>query len=335
MPEQPPLGRRRRTPGPARARACARRRGRAPRRAAGRCAAAGGAAPSRGASVATPTVCSSSPPAYEWWSSDVAGNAARSRSPSTASTVARSPGCVSSATRNSRNPPSSSRSRRSAGVSVCGIDVRRLERAHVELQPVAELLDAGEHAHRVALCEAAVEQLDVVPHPRLDAAGRVDELEREVRGAGLRAQLALHAHRVDALDDAVLLQLGDRHEAEPTAASRCGSPPRRRGPRRPRRGSPPPPCAASRRRRRGRRRSARRSARGRAAPARAAPSSRDGELPGTDHLRSSRSCASAPHGPSCSTRCELVRTSRWWSDAIARSTVLLVEPGRLAELRAR
>ena len=49
------------------------------------------------------------------------------------------------------------------------VDVRGLERAHVELQPVAELLDAAEHAHGVAFGEAAVEQLDVVPHPCLDA----------------------------------------------------------------------------------------------------------------------------------------------------------------------
>ena len=93
------------------------------------------------------------------------------------------------------------------------VDVGRLERAHVELQPVAELLDAAEHAHRVALAEAAVEQLDVLPDARLDPPGRVDELEREVRRAGLRAQLALRAHGVDGLDDPVLRQLRDRHAA--------------------------------------------------------------------------------------------------------------------------
>ena len=48
------------------------------------------------------------------------------------------------------------------------IDVGRFERAHIELQAVAELLDAAEHAHGVAFSEAAVEQLDVVPDPRLD-----------------------------------------------------------------------------------------------------------------------------------------------------------------------
>ena len=68
-----------------------------------------------------------------------------------------------------------------SGVSVAGSTSAGLERPHVELQPVAEPLDAAEHAHRVALAEAAVEQLDVVPDARVDAAGRVDELEREVR----------------------------------------------------------------------------------------------------------------------------------------------------------
>jgi len=84
-----------------------------------------------------------------------------------------------------------------------------LDRADVELKPVAVALDAAEHAHRVALAEARVEQVDVVPDAALDAAARVDELEREVRGAVLCTQPALACNRIDALDDAVLRQLGD------------------------------------------------------------------------------------------------------------------------------
>ena len=103
------------------------------------------------------------------------------------------------------------------------VDVGGLERAHVELQPVAEALDAAEHAHRVAFAEAAVEQLDVVPDPRLDPAGRVDQLEREIRRAGLRAQLALGLDGVDALDDALFGQVRDRHGGTLGPASRCGS----------------------------------------------------------------------------------------------------------------
>ena len=91
--------------------------------------------------------------------------------------------------------------------------VRRLERAHVELERVAELLDASEHAHGVAFAEAPVEQLDVVPDARGDAAARVDELEREVRRAVLRPQPLLLRDGVDAFDGAVLLELRDRGHA--------------------------------------------------------------------------------------------------------------------------
>ena len=68
------------------------------------------------------------------------------------------------------------RGREAAGPRLGGLD-----RADLELQAVAEALDAPEHAHGVALGEAPVEQLDVAPDARLDPAARVDELEREVR----------------------------------------------------------------------------------------------------------------------------------------------------------
>ena len=100
-----------------------------------------------------------------------------------------------------------------------GVGVRRgLDRAHVELEPVAVALDAAEHPDGVALGEPRVEQVDVVPDASLDAPARVDELEREVRSAALRAQPPLARDRVDALDDAVLGQLGDacsRRESRP------------------------------------------------------------------------------------------------------------------------
>ena len=102
---------------------------------------------------------------------------------------------------------------------------RGLERAHVDLQPVPELLDAAEHAHGVALREARVEQLDVVPDARVDAAARIDELEREVRGAALRAQPLLARDRVDALDDPLFGQLCDcAHDASlgPNPDARVG-----------------------------------------------------------------------------------------------------------------
>jgi hypothetical protein len=86
---------------------------------------------------------------------------------------------------------------------------RRLDPADVERVAVAVALDAPEHAHRVTLGEARVEQLHVVPDAALDPPARVDELEREVVCPALRAQPPLARDRVDALDDAVLGQLGD------------------------------------------------------------------------------------------------------------------------------
>src|SRR5262245_59051992 len=85
-----------------------------------------------------------------------------------------------------------------------------LDRADLELKAVAEAVDAAEHAHGVALVEAAVEQVDVAPHARLDPPAGIDELEGEVRRASPRAQTLLLRDRVDALDYPVLLELCDR-----------------------------------------------------------------------------------------------------------------------------
>ena len=87
---------------------------------------------------------------------------------------------------------------------------RRLERAHVDLQPVAELLHAAEHTHGISLAEPRVEQLDVVPDSRVDPAARVDELEGEIRRAVLRPQPLLARDGVDALDDTLFGELRDR-----------------------------------------------------------------------------------------------------------------------------
>ena len=153
------------------------------------------------------------------------------------------PGCESSPARNSRKPSSSSASRRSGGARPAGSVVGGLERADLELEPVAEALDAAEHAYGVALGEAAVEQLDVVPDPRLDPAGRVDELEREVRRALPRRPPLLAGDGVDALDRPVGGQLGDgAHETESRPQALVGSP---RWPS----SSPSAPFATTRRRR--------------------------------------------------------------------------------------
>ena len=85
-----------------------------------------------------------------------------------------------------------------------------LERSDLQLQPVAVAIHAAEHPDRVALVEAAVQEVDVAPDARLDAPARVDELQREIRRAGARAQPLLLRDRVHAFDDPVVLQLGDR-----------------------------------------------------------------------------------------------------------------------------
>src|SRR5438132_309531 len=64
-----------------------------------------------------------------------------------------------------------------------------------------------------ALGEAAVQEVDVGPDPRLDPPARVDELERKVRSAAACPQPFLLRDRVHALDDPVVLELRDRRHA--------------------------------------------------------------------------------------------------------------------------
>ena len=85
-----------------------------------------------------------------------------------------------------------------------------LDRSHLHLELPAEALDAAEHAHGVALAEALVEQVDVVPDPCVDAATGVDELECEVCGARPGAPALLLRDREHAFDGPVLDELGDR-----------------------------------------------------------------------------------------------------------------------------
>jgi len=98
------------------------------------------------------------------------------------------------------------RGRQLGGVEAFG----GLDGAHFQLEAVAEAVDPSEDAHGIARGEAAVEQIDVAPDARLDTAARIDELEREIRGAGLGSQPLLLRDRVHALDDPVLLELRDR-----------------------------------------------------------------------------------------------------------------------------
>ena len=84
--------------------------------------------------------------------------------------------------------------------------------------------------------------------------------------------------------------------------------------------------AASRTGRRGRPPSARPPARARRGRARGAPGSRAGSRFGSRHFRARRSCAIAPHGPSCSTRWQFVSTSCRCSAGRSRSTAFFGRP---------
>ncbi len=103
-----------------------------------------------------------------------------------------------------------------------GIHLRRsLQRAHLHLQPVSVPLNLPEHPDRVAVVEPAVQELHVLPDARLDAACRVDEVEREVGRARSRTQPTFARRGEHALDDAVLDELRNRrHAGESTSAGR-------------------------------------------------------------------------------------------------------------------
>src|ERR1700694_3288862 len=85
-----------------------------------------------------------------------------------------------------------------------------LESSHLELKAVAKPIDAAENTHRVTFGGPAGEEIYVTPHARLHAAAGIDELECEGGSAASRPQPLLLCDRVHALDDAVLLKLGDR-----------------------------------------------------------------------------------------------------------------------------
>ena len=94
--------------------------------------------------------------------------------------------------------------------------VGALDRAHVDLQLVAEALDAALHAHEVAALEAAPEQVGVAEHARRHRAGAVAQLERQVRRAGPRGQAVLARARVDAGDLVAGAQRAELCRGHPT-----------------------------------------------------------------------------------------------------------------------
>ncbi len=98
-----------------------------------------------------------------------------------------------------------------------------LHRTHLHLQLAAEALDPAEYVHCVSFVETTVEQVDVVPHPSLDATARIGELEREVCRARTCAAPLLLRHGEDALDRPILGELGDRGHGPSVWAKRVGT----------------------------------------------------------------------------------------------------------------
>ena len=133
------------------------------------------------------------------------------------------PGARSRAARNSRKPSSSSASRRIAGTSAAGS-----ASSAASSDRTSSCSRSRKRSTRPSTRTAspspkrASSSSTSVPDARVDPAARVDELEREVRSAALRAPPLLAGDRVDALDDAVLGQLCDRAHAPslgPSAAA--------------------------------------------------------------------------------------------------------------------
>ena len=314
-----------RTPARGRARACGRRRAGAPRRAAGRRADADGAARSRGRASRRRPCARADRLRSEWWSSGVAGPRREVAVGEYGCDGRREPGMRELRDEEIEEPGELVGVAPDVGVS----DAGSTSLASSERTSSCSRSRNSRRArapHRVALVEASVEQLDVVPHARLDAAGRVDQLEREVRRAGLRAELALRPHRVDpsttrsSASSAIVTgavygraQMRNPSPSRPSAiSSSTAAASSRRQP------SAPP----------GRRRSARPPGRARARRAPTARISREGR-----QLTRQRSTCGAnsraralPTGPSCSTRCEFVSTSCRCSEATARSTSFFAAP---------
>ena len=88
----------------------------------------------------------------------------------------------------------------------------RLDGTYLDLELPAEALHAPEDVNGIPLLEATVEQVDVVPHSRLDATARISQLECEIGSPSASTAPLLLRHCEYALDGAILAQVGDgRH----------------------------------------------------------------------------------------------------------------------------
>ncbi len=106
----------------------------------------------------------------------------------------------------------------------------RFERANLQLQAVAEALDAPEDLDGVPLRKTGVEQFDVVPDAGVDSPARVDQLERQVRRTAAGTEALLPRDRERSLDYPILVQLRDRSHRPSLGSETDTGPSRRRSP---------------------------------------------------------------------------------------------------------
>jgi len=108
---------------------------------------------------------------------------------------------------------------------------RPTDAAQLDLQLVAEALDAAGDADEVAAFKAPGEDVGVAERARLNGARPIAQLDGEIRRAGPRQQAVLARAREDAVDLLALPQRGNRHEPmmyrESDAAPDLGEPTRR------------------------------------------------------------------------------------------------------------
>ena len=87
--------------------------------------------------------------------------------------------------------------------------LRAGDRAHVDLELVAEALDPPRHAHEVAAFETARQHVRIPERAGLDRARAVAQFERQIRRARARGQAVLARAREDRVDLIPGTQAGD------------------------------------------------------------------------------------------------------------------------------
>ena len=85
-----------------------------------------------------------------------------------------------------------------------------LDGPDIELELLPVSLYTPEHSDRVAELESRRQELDVVPYAPVDPASGIDEFEHEVRAAAACTGALFAGNGIDAVDEAIFLELRDR-----------------------------------------------------------------------------------------------------------------------------